>query len=191
MPTPHSLAGRIALVTGGASGLGRGAAEAAAAAGAHVVIADIDEAGGRTVAGALAGSFVALEGDFDPAQLRSNPFDCEWPPRSGKVQAYPEIDRATWATLEEARVLLLPAQCEFLAPAVQGDRCEVRSRIARFGGKSFTVEHEIVRSDGTPLAKAQETRVWGRYVNGPGTPLKGETIPDDVKARFRAPSPSR
>ena len=61
MPTSHSLAGRIALVTGGASGLGRGAAEAAAASGAHVVVADIDEAGGRAVAGALAGSFVALD----------------------------------------------------------------------------------------------------------------------------------
>lgn len=61
MATSHSLAGRITLVTGGASGLGRGAAEAAAAAGAHVVIADLDEAGGRTVADAIAGSFVALD----------------------------------------------------------------------------------------------------------------------------------
>jgi NAD(P)-dependent dehydrogenase (short-subunit alcohol dehydrogenase family) len=58
MSTSHSLAGRIALVTGGASGLGRGAAEAMAAAGAHVVIADLDEAGGRTVAGAIGGFFV-------------------------------------------------------------------------------------------------------------------------------------
>jgi NAD(P)-dependent dehydrogenase (short-subunit alcohol dehydrogenase family) len=57
----HSLAGRIALVVGGASGLGRGAAEALAAAGARVVIADRDEANGRTVAGDLAGSFVALD----------------------------------------------------------------------------------------------------------------------------------
>ena len=61
MPTSHSLAGRIALVTGGASGLGRAAAEAAAAAGAHVVIADLNEAGGRNVADAIAGSFVALD----------------------------------------------------------------------------------------------------------------------------------
>lgn len=61
MPTSNLLAGRIALVTGGASGLGRAAAEAAAAAGAHVLVADIDEAGGRTVAGAISGSFVALD----------------------------------------------------------------------------------------------------------------------------------
>jgi len=61
MSTPHSLAGRVALVTGGASGLGRGAAEAAAAAGAYVLIADLDEEGGRTVADAIGGAFVALD----------------------------------------------------------------------------------------------------------------------------------
>ena len=61
MSTSHSLVGRIALVVGGASGLGRGAAEAMAAAGARVVIADRDEAKGRAVADAVAGSFVALD----------------------------------------------------------------------------------------------------------------------------------
>ena len=63
----------------------------------------------------------------------------------------------------------------------------MRSRITRFGGKSFVVEHDVVRSDGTALAKAKETRVWGRYVNGPGTPMKGEPIPEELKQRFRAP----
>jgi len=48
------------------------------------------------------------------------------------------------------------------------------------------VEHDVVRSDGTTLAKAKETRVWGRHVNGPGTPMRGEAIPEDVKQRFRA-----
>ena len=81
---------------------------------------------------------------------------------------------------------LVSAQCEFIAPATHGDRCEVRSRIERFGGKSFVVEHEVVRADGTLLAKGKETRVWGRYVNGPGSPLKGETIPDELKLRFRS-----
>jgi NAD(P)-dependent dehydrogenase (short-subunit alcohol dehydrogenase family) len=61
MASSTSLAGRVALVTGGASGLGRGAAEAAAAAGAHVVIADLNEAAGRAVASAIDGSFVAID----------------------------------------------------------------------------------------------------------------------------------
>jgi acyl-CoA thioesterase FadM len=88
---------------------------------------------------------------------------------------------------EEHRAMpLVSAQCEFLAPAAHGDRCEVRSRIARFGGKSFVVEHEIVRSDDVVLAKGSETRVWGRYVAGPGSALKGESIPQELKARFRA-----
>jgi NAD(P)-dependent dehydrogenase (short-subunit alcohol dehydrogenase family) len=61
MHMSDSLAGRIALVTGGASGLGRAAAEAVAAAGAKVLVADINETGGRNVADAIAGSFVALD----------------------------------------------------------------------------------------------------------------------------------
>jgi predicted NUDIX family NTP pyrophosphohydrolase len=56
----------------------------------------------------------AIEGDFDADDVRSNVFECEWPPRSGKIRQYPEIDRAAWLTLEDARKRLLPAQCEFL-----------------------------------------------------------------------------
>ena len=62
----------------------------------------------------------------------------------------------------------------------------MRSRIARFGGKSFDVAHEIVRADATVLARGLEKRVWGRFANGPGTPMKGETIPEALKAKFRA-----
>jgi hypothetical protein len=62
----------------------------------------------------------------------------------------------------------------------------VRSRIARFGGASFVVAHDIVRTDGMTLAQGSEKRVWGRYASGPGTPLKGEQIPEDVRALFRA-----
>ena len=79
---------------------------------------------------------------------------------------------------------LVSADCQFIAPAVQGDRCEVRSQIARFGGKSFVVAHEIVRSDGKTLAKGSETRVWGRFSAGPGSPMKGETISEEIKALF-------
>ena len=45
----------------------------------------------------------ALEGDIDPAALRSNTFEMEWPPRSGKRQSFPEVDRGAWFTLDEAR----------------------------------------------------------------------------------------
>ena len=46
--------------------------------------------------------------------------------------------------------------------------------------------HDVVRVDGTLLATGTETRVWGRYENGPGTPLKGQPIGDDLKELFKA-----
>src|SRR5262245_54989528 len=42
----------------------------------------------------------ALEGKFDPAQLRSNSFEMEWPPKSGRRQYFPEVDRAEWFAVE-------------------------------------------------------------------------------------------
>lgn len=57
----------------------------------------------------------ALEGDFDVAQLRSNTFEIEWPPRSGKRAAFPEVDRAAWFDLVQAREKILPAQLPLLA----------------------------------------------------------------------------
>jgi 4-hydroxybenzoyl-CoA thioesterase len=125
-------------------------------------------------------------GDCDPAGIIFYPTYFRW------------IDAACWALFdsvgyhakrmraEHLAMPLVSAECQFLAPAEQGDRCEVRSRITRFGGKSFVVEHDIVRSDGTLLAKGKETRVWGRHVGGPGTPMKGEPIPEALKAKFRA-----
>jgi acyl-CoA thioesterase FadM len=80
---------------------------------------------------------------------------------------------------------LVSAGCEFKHPAEQEDRAEVRSRIVRWGGKSFVIEHEVVRADGTLLAVGTETRVWGRYTNGPGSPLKGQPIDEELKALFR------
>lgn len=56
----------------------------------------------------------ALEGDWDPAELHSNTFTLEWPPRSGRRRAFPEIDRAAWFGLPEAAAKVLPAQRDFL-----------------------------------------------------------------------------
>lgn len=127
-------------------------------------------------------------GDCDPAGIIFYPTYFRW------------MDAATWGLwasvgyaakrmkAEQLAMPLVSADCRFIAPAEQGDRCEVRSRIARFGGKSFVVAHDVVREDGTVLASGSETRVWGRYASGPGTPLKGETIPEAVKALFRRPA---
>jgi predicted NUDIX family NTP pyrophosphohydrolase len=52
----------------------------------------------------------ALEGDCDPSAIESNRFTMEWPPRSGRQQEFPEVDRAGWFTLEAARKKLLDAQ---------------------------------------------------------------------------------
>lgn len=51
-----------------------------------------------------------VEGDCDAGALRSNTFTVEWPPRSGRRQAFPEADRAAWYTLAEARVKILKSQ---------------------------------------------------------------------------------
>ena len=56
----------------------------------------------------------AVEGDLDPDTAVSNTFDLEWPPRSGRVQAFPEIDRVAWFGLDEARRMIMAAQTPFL-----------------------------------------------------------------------------
>src|SRR5437868_5996489 len=56
----------------------------------------------------------AFEGDCDPTALRSNVFKMEWPPRSGKMREFPEIDRAQFFTIEAAREKMHPAEFEFL-----------------------------------------------------------------------------
>jgi predicted NUDIX family NTP pyrophosphohydrolase len=52
----------------------------------------------------------AAEADLDAASVRSNTFEVEWPPRSGRMQAFPEIDRAAWFTLDEARRKIVAGQ---------------------------------------------------------------------------------
>lgn len=125
-------------------------------------------------------------GDCDPAGIIFYPTYFRW------------MDAACWAFLasvgydakrmraEHLAMPLVSADCQFLYPARQGDRCAVRSSIARFGGKSFMVVHEVQREDGVPLAKGSETRVWGRFDAGPGTRMRGMAIPEEMKALFRA-----
>ena len=56
----------------------------------------------------------AAEGDLDAGRCVSNTFELEWPPRSGRLQEFPEIDRAAWFGLPEARTKLLKGQVPFL-----------------------------------------------------------------------------
>jgi len=56
----------------------------------------------------------AAEGDLDATTCVSNTFELEWPPRSGRIQQFPEIDRAAWFPLTEARTKLVKGQVGFL-----------------------------------------------------------------------------
>jgi predicted NUDIX family NTP pyrophosphohydrolase len=56
----------------------------------------------------------AVAGDLDPDRITSNTFEMEWPPRSGKMETFPEVDRAGWFGLDEARAKLNPAQAAFV-----------------------------------------------------------------------------
>ena len=67
----------------------------------------------RVTSGKLLTVFAAA-GDLDAAACTSNTFDLEWPPRSGRIQQFPEIDRAAWLTVEQARVALVRGQVPFL-----------------------------------------------------------------------------
>jgi predicted NUDIX family NTP pyrophosphohydrolase len=56
----------------------------------------------------------AVRGDFDVASVKSNLFSMEWPPKSGRQQEFPEVDRAEWFDLETARKKILAAQMELV-----------------------------------------------------------------------------
>lgn len=71
-------------------------------------LATIRQAGGKVV------DAFAIEGDLDPAAIRSNEFEIEWPPRSGKLERHPEASEARWMSLAEARGLMLPSQVPLL-----------------------------------------------------------------------------
>ena len=72
-------------------------------------LGDLVQKGGKIV-----GAW-AVEGDLDPAAIRSNTFEIEWPPKSGRKATFPEVDRAGWFSPEEAREKILPSQSPFIA----------------------------------------------------------------------------
>jgi predicted NUDIX family NTP pyrophosphohydrolase len=76
--------------------------------GPYLPLGSIKQKGGKTV------HAWAVAGDCDPAQLRSNAFKLQWPPKSGKWIDVPEVDRAEWFGLAEAAGKINPAQAEFL-----------------------------------------------------------------------------
>jgi predicted NUDIX family NTP pyrophosphohydrolase len=73
-----------------------------------VDLGEVRQKGGKVVAA------WAIEGDLDAAAIRSNTFEIEWPPRSGARREFPEVDRAEWFGLDEARAKILPAQAPLL-----------------------------------------------------------------------------
>jgi predicted NUDIX family NTP pyrophosphohydrolase len=78
------------------------------AEGSAVPLGQVRQTGGKLV------HAWAVEGDLDPAQLRSNTFEVPWPRGSGRTRVFPEVDRAGWFDLAEARRRILPAQAAFL-----------------------------------------------------------------------------
>ena len=71
-------------------------------------LATVRQAGGKIV------EAFAVEGDLDPAGIRSIDFAMEWPPRSGRIEHYPEAAEARWMPLGEARAMMLPSQLQLL-----------------------------------------------------------------------------
>jgi len=61
----------------------------------------------------------AVEGDLDATSITSNTFEIEWPPRSGRMQEFPEIDRAAWVDPDTARAKLVKGQVEFVDRLVE------------------------------------------------------------------------
>lgn len=79
-----------------------------AARGALVPLGRIRQKGGKWV------EPFALEGDLDAERIVSNRYTIEWPPRSGRFVSYPEVDRAAWFGVAEARRKMLPSQIPIL-----------------------------------------------------------------------------
>ncbi|KPI08713.1 NUDIX hydrolase [Actinobacteria bacterium OK074] len=76
--------------------------------GEAVPLGEVRQPGGKTV------TAWAIEADLDPAAVVPGTFTLEWPPHSGRVQEFPELDRVAWFGLAGAREVIVPAQATFL-----------------------------------------------------------------------------
>jgi predicted NUDIX family NTP pyrophosphohydrolase len=85
-----------------------------AASGALWPLGEITQAGRKVV------TAWAIEGDVDVTAITSNIFEMEWPPKSGRRQTFPEVDRAGWFTVEEAREKMLAGQQPLIDRLVDG-----------------------------------------------------------------------
>lgn len=82
-------------------------------AGVLVELGEVRQKGGKRV------TAWALAGDLDVTRIESDTFELEWPPRSGRMQAFPEVDRAEWCDLATARRRLLEGQLPLLDALVR------------------------------------------------------------------------
>lgn len=71
-------------------------------------LATVRQAGGKLV------QAFAVEGDLDAGAIRSIDFELEWPPRSGRIERFPEAEEARWMSLAQARAMMLPSQLPLL-----------------------------------------------------------------------------
>ncbi|MEU3949280.1 NUDIX domain-containing protein [Streptomyces sp. NPDC029526] len=76
--------------------------------GEAVPLGEVRQAGGKTV------TVWAVQGDLDPAAVVPGTFTMEWPPKSGRMREFPELDRVAWLPLEQARAVIVSAQAAFL-----------------------------------------------------------------------------
>ncbi|OUD04772.1 NUDIX domain-containing protein [Streptomyces swartbergensis] len=73
-----------------------------------VTLGEVRQTGGKIV------TAWAIEADLDPATIAPGTFRMEWPPRSGRLQEFPELDRVAWFGLDRARAVIVKAQAAFL-----------------------------------------------------------------------------
>ncbi|MFF9110183.1 MULTISPECIES: NUDIX domain-containing protein [unclassified Streptomyces] len=76
--------------------------------GEAVPLGEVRQSGGKTV------TAWAVEADLDPDAVTPGTFVMEWPPRSGRMREFPELDRVAWFALDEARAVIVRAQTAFL-----------------------------------------------------------------------------